>query len=192
MRRAVLSLTAASLALSGCALLFPAVPSLQDWTGTPTSPRPEFRQIADRDCVPALPFVPDVVIQDQRGDEGALFVFRGEGQDGSCPVFRYDDGRLARGGITWGTWFGADALERRTSSMAWSGPMSTTTYSDVVGGYPPGTVRVVIDLDDGTSVEATVEADRYAAWWPTDAEAVLVRALDAAGATIATIPTSGH
>lgn len=189
-RDLVLVLPLAGL-LAGCGMvgmmLTPVVADPAPWSGwaaTPSEPDPAFLAAAERDCVPQFrnamsPFVPEEVIQDQRGNR-AMFIFqsRSAEAEGSCEVIQGTDGSVSwAGGWSGGTWWPTHDLFLES----WGDTIT-------VGEVPPDAARVEVLTESGQVIEATVAHDRFIAWWPDPDPAVSITAFDASGDVIKTIP----
>jgi hypothetical protein len=134
--------------------------SVESWTAEPTEPDPAFLETAIAECVP-FARRPDATqaIQDQRGPDGAAFLFRGD-QEAECLVVRGLDGVPTVVGATW--------------SSAPVGPtrpplVNTFVQGDVsaaTGWVGEGTALVELETAGGVTLRATVDAERFVAWWP--------------------------
>jgi hypothetical protein len=127
-----------------------------------------------------------MIAQDQRGNAATL-LFAGGGQLSICLMARDDTGQIvaAASGMT--------RLVPTSSSLSVdSGLGSPATPGapalTIVAGRVDGSVATVtITRTDGVAVTATVSSGYFVAWWPTDAEAKVVRAANSAGAVISSI-----
>lgn len=190
--RTFASLAVVSVLLGGCALLLPAPQptGIRGWTTAPTPPDPEFAAVAERQCL-SFPDAPGtLVIQDQRGPDGALFLFEDGDRRASCMVLRHPRGALLSDGGGYGTgpWQGGLHLyEVSTGHMA-----NGLVITEHLGTVPAGTSTVEIETEDGGVVQATVAGDRFGAWWPSDEDSVSVRSLDVSGTVIEAIEGSAQ
>ncbi|MFN8622186.1 MAG: hypothetical protein U0869_15755 [Chloroflexota bacterium] len=159
------------------------------WTAIPIAPDPEARAIADRDCVAFTPPGGTLILQDQRGTDGALFIYGYDqlGLDYACFVGRDPDGVLRWSSQTTGIPPFPDDLhpvEMLVLPVDMNLDLDAAVVWTVAGRVPAGTVSVGIELTDGTHLEASVVDGRYAAWWPNEANIATVTALGPDGAIL--------
>jgi hypothetical protein len=177
-------------ALGGCELLPPFAanggnpPPSMAWSPRPVAADPSLVPAARKACLidtdilagiaPNLP----LVIQDQRGPEGAFFVWADATNEATCLVARRADGTISASSISGSG--GADVGKQLTVTGTGGGPPNT-----MFGDSGPGK-HVVVQLADGTVFEASTGGGRFAAWWPKASEAVRVRSFDNAGTLLET------
>jgi hypothetical protein len=157
------------------------------WSTRPLAPDPAFTHQAYQACVINLAMLPPKVdrvevppaVEDHRGPDIGLFVWADATGEGTCMVVRQADGQLAvvsGSAVQPGSPLG-DRLQ--ATNVADTPPLF------VAGESGPAT-RVLIDLADGTSFEASTANGRFAAWWPSMTAAVQLRSFDAAGNLVET------
>lgn len=171
---------------AGCALLpsgrtaWPA-DDVDGWTPVPTDADPRFREVAERSCLDDGPTdATTLVLHDQRGPDGAAFLFTGSSQ-AACLVLQASDGRL-------------EAHDRQWSAnlMAPGGLAVRDTnggaFTEVYGVVDPEAIRVELTRTAGPPIEATIGGGYLVAWWPGQARVTEARAFDANGDVIASWP----
>jgi hypothetical protein len=148
------------------------------WTVTPTADDQTLAAAARQFCIDAHQFVPApaIEIQDQRGPDGAAFLWRDGDREASCFVYRTSDGELQATG--WNEWhWGPNPMDflSDTSSPIAGGPQWAS------GPTGPGVSSVDIELTDGTLVSASVADGYFLAWWPRPTELASLVSKDANG-----------
>jgi hypothetical protein len=180
---------ALSALLGGCELLPPFAanggnpPPSMAWSPRPVAADPGLVPAARKACLidtnilagiaPDLP----LVIQDQRGPEGAFFVWADATIEATCLGARRADGTFSASSISAS---GGDRPKQLTVTGSGGGPPST-----IFGDLGSGT-HVVVQLTDGSVFEASTGGGLFAAWWPKASEAVRVRSFDNAGTLLET------
>jgi hypothetical protein len=182
--------------LSGCALLpglasgdtasaelgwIGAAPPSMAWSPRPLPADPSLVPAATKAClidtnIRAAADLP-LVIQDQRGPEGAFFVWADATYEVTCLAARRADGTFSASSISAS---GGDRSKQLTVTGSGSGPPSI-----VFGDLGSGT-HVVVQLADGSVFDASTGGGLFAAWWPKASEAVRVRSFDNAGTLLET------
>jgi hypothetical protein len=124
--------------------------------------------------------------QDQRGNAAAL-LYGGSNELSICLVTRDSAGDViaAAAGFTHVASDPGTLEIDTTMAMPESGQNPGLML--VAGRVSTAAARVEIQREDGVDVHATVASGYFLAWWPTEAKAVQVVALDKAGSELARI-----
>jgi hypothetical protein len=163
------------------------------WTPVPGNPDPALAAAAEKDCRyagasnPALDL--PLVGQDQRG-RAALALFSDGtdyalclGQNGAPGA----DGSVSGGlGVVYGKL--PPLVGPLTVATAGSGGIEGQTVTNLAGQVAAVVARVEIVRDDGTVVSATISRGYFLAWWPGSAATRELRAYDAGGSLLVTMP----
>jgi hypothetical protein len=141
---------------------------LQGWTAEPTEPDPTLLADAAQLCLePFRQIAGDVdlsehlLIQDQRGPDGAGFMWTDGDDAGWCFVSRSADGGAHLQAVGW----------TLANNMTPGSMLMVTTHhcgppTVVEGVVPAGTESLVIETEAGKAVTASVADGRFMAWWP--------------------------
>ena len=124
-----------------------------------------------------------VLLQDRRTESTAAFLVAGPGFTGSCLVSL--QGGNAGGGSTDvapAPLMGAIVVDEQSSGTVGAG-----TGSLIGGRIAANLAAVRIELSSGLAVEASIGGGHWLAWWPGDATALRITALDAGGSAVATL-----
>lgn len=156
------------------------------WTAEPTAPDAALLAAAKAGCNDSFSGDADqqellrsgALLQDQRGPDGAAFLWTGE-STAYCFIGRTHAGDLRS---PFGSWrehpFGGPlAIEGDEP-----GPPAMVT-----GAVDPAAAAVEIETASGLLLRATVGGGRFVAWWPGADRLVAVRSLDADGNVLTTI-----
>ena len=123
-----------------------------------------------------------IVIQDRRTQWTAAFLMTGPGQFGSCLL-------TSAGGMSGGS--SGPALGPLTAELSIDdrsgGNIGEGEAQQLGGRVVEIAASVVVNLDGGPSVTASVRDGYWLAWWPAGAVAESVTALDGGGTEIVTI-----
>jgi hypothetical protein len=120
-----------------------------------------------------------LVVHDQRGPDAAVLVWTNRIGVAECFVFRLRDGSLSTLG-------GGGADEPRLEGKLTPRDIADDQPAFWMTGETGRATRVLIDLEDGTIVEASTGRGRFAAWWPHTSEPVRLRSFDDAGTLVET------
>lgn len=177
----------AAAALAGCRGFGPAPTpdSLATWSSRPLPPDPGLTAVAigehaacrlDPDMSDAVvPAVPQVLVQDRRTENIAAFLVQNADHFGGCMVSRSGESGGGFGG----------PLEPMVTELSID-DRSSGTIGDGSAMQLGGRVRlpgagIIVRLDDGRDVVASVAAGFWLAWWPAGANATEVLAVGADG-----------
>jgi len=177
---------------SGCALnrvVQPNPDSMAAWSDRPLAPDPNLTALAlgsGSSCTAdpnGGPF--RVLLQDRRTPQTAAFLIASPKSFGSCFV---TGGGGSSGGS--GPVLGAMAGRLTIDDISF-GSAGNGQVRQLGGRVAPGASRVVIELEDGRSVLASLGNGFWLAWWPDTTLGRRVVANDATGTEIATaeVPT---
>jgi hypothetical protein len=205
--RALLAITIAVTVCAGCDDADSAPPAVihdlaEPWQAAPFPVDPAIIAGAQRVCRdPAGGALPDatmpLVLADTRGGNFLFLMFANGFNDGQCFVERGADGRfVSQGG---GGSLGGNVrapLPPNGIEFGGGGSQSTSrgpglpddTKSFGTGRVGDGVAVVEVVLADNTSLQASLNAGWYAAWWPSDASVKVVRAYDRGGSMIGSAP----
>ena len=139
----------------------------------------------------ALPVQPELVLADGRGGGYVLLVYSaGAGDNAECFARINPDGTPfvdSTGASSGGEPVCLGPLEVAGSSGGTTGSLEES-YSYLHGSVGSEIGGVVIDLDDGTKLTASIGRGRFAAWWPGKAQPSRIRGFDSAGNQVANQP----
>jgi hypothetical protein len=184
----------AAAALAGCgAAAFPVgtPDSLETWNARPLPPDPAMAAVAIGENGPCLmgdagavdpPLVPQILVQDRRTPNIAGFLVQSATHFGSCIVSRSSG--MAGGGY-------GDPLGPMTSNLTIDSQGRGTVgdgEAEELGGRValPG-AQVVVRLENGQNVMASVANGFWLAWWPASNRATSVVAVDGSGGQLARV-----
>lgn len=192
--RALALLAAVAGLTGGCALVIPMSGGISgrygmwnavgeqvppaSWTADPTGADPAFLDTAREQCLGFEPSADGgLVLQDQRGPDGAAFLFRGTGE-ATCLVLRAPGGALE---ATAATWSSAPGLP--------TGPIDVRVFtqgavSAATGWVDPRAGTVELETADGVALRATIGGGRFVAWWPGPDEPAVIRAMRPDGSVL--------
>ncbi len=148
------------------------------WTTAPTDPDPAFRTAAVDQCLGHGPDPATAsVLQDQRGTDGAAFLFLGQGE-ADCLVIRDGSAQFHAVVASWTSQpvGPVTSLDLRTFAEG--------RLSAAVGWVDPRTATVELMTATGRRFSTAARDGRFVTWWPGPDEVVGVRAIDADGALI--------
>jgi hypothetical protein len=120
-----------------------------------------------------------LVVHDQRGPDAAVLVWTNRIGVAECFVFRLRDGSLSTLG-------GAGADDLRLGGRLTPNGVADDQPVFWMTGETGFASRVLVDLEDGTIVEASTGRGRFAAWWPHTSKPVRLRSFDDAGTLVET------
>lgn len=153
------------------------------WRAAPMEADSKLARDATTACLTGPATGARLVVQDQRGATAALLFLQGPDLV-TCVA-----SRGARGGV--------DAVVSARSRIDWSlGRLAVVTgiknpagpgLRVIVGTVPSDTPFVKIRRADGLDVTGTVSQGYFLAWWPSEAKAIAIRAIDAFGRGIGEI-----
>jgi hypothetical protein len=185
----------ASTSLSACGILArverPEPDRLARWQALPLPPDPALAAKALAGNGPCLMDdpgdnvvepVPVVLVQDRRTVDSAAFLVQSPNHFGSCTITRASG--MSGGG------YGPPlaALEGPLSiDDQGSGTLGDGMANELGGRIGIPAARVIVQLDDGTVVTASVANGFWLTWWPLNATARRVVALDGTGAELASL-----
>ena len=187
-----LALAALGLLLAGAFIWVEAptgtAPSVfASWQRVPTAPDPSLLGWALQNCpiTGALRTYPNtLVLQDQRG-KAAFFVFA-EGDDFSTCLGADPQGRGGMSKSGGSFTHPGDPIEWSGGIQGWGDQSGDQSWIDVVG-RAPGATGVEIIRTDGVVVEASVNGELFAAWWPGRAWITEIRTLGPNGEILASL-----
>jgi len=180
-------ITAVLTGTVACALIPPDLGRAADgWTPTPSADDADLAAAAHRFCIDAHDFVanPAIQIQDQRGPDGAAFLWRDGNRESSCFVYRTHGGAIQATGWNESTWGSTGDFLIDLSTRIPGGPQWASGPTGI------GAATVDIELPDGTLVSASVVDGYFLAWWPGSAEWVSVVSRDVNGVPLEALPTT--
>jgi hypothetical protein len=118
-----------------------------------------------------------LVVQDQRGPDAALFIWISATDEAACMVMRRPDGSFSEHALAGGS---REPPGNRLMLSFYDGDEPP----QVITGQTGRGRHVLVDLDDGTSLQATTGAGRFGAWWPSASKPVRLRSFDDAGTLV--------
>ncbi len=145
------------------------------WTAEPTTPDPAFLAAAGPACEDNLTgndvqqlLRTGALLQDQRGPDGAAFLWTGE-STAYCFIGRTPDGTLQS---PYGAW----------REVVLDGPLALEGIEPgppgmVTGAVDPAAAAVEVETASGLKLRATIGGGRFVAWWPGTDRLVAVRSL---------------
>jgi hypothetical protein len=156
------------------------------WQPVPSLADPKLAAAARSDCLHEGEADASLLIQDQRGLAAEL-LFRNGNDMIMCVAFFEADGEIGAATSSGthlsaqATTFGLDSVGRAPGFSA--NPGLTWLF----GHQPTSTAAVVLMLEDGTKVTASMSAGWFIAWWPSEQTVASMSTLDARGNSVTVI-----
>ena len=189
MTRHLTPLLAATFALAGCAATRVDSRQVDDLSSWSRVPLPGVQSLATRaaqgpsSCKAAAADQPvHLLVQDRRTAWTAAFLFTSGAQFGSCFVSTAEGGTGGGSGPLPGAMTGALSIDDDSSGMVAAG-----NARDLGGRVAGPVVSVLVELEGGQTVVASVANGYWLAWWPLSARPTAVVGLDASNAEVARV-----
>ncbi len=185
-RGSLATLLAVVIVLAGCSIARVARPPVDDLTSWSRVPLPGDQGLATQaaqgpsSCKAAADDQPvTLLIQDRRTDWTAAFLFTSGAQFGSCFVSSAEGGAVGGSGPLPEAMTGGLTIDDESS-----GGVAAGHARDLGGRLAAPVVSVLVELEGGQTVVASVGNGYWLAWWPLDARATAVVGLDASSAEV--------